>query len=137
MGARINPSILAADFVNLQRDVASIASADFVHVDVMDNHFVPNLTFGLQMVFRMNHLAPPFDNPKIRQAIRHMVDQNSFVTALVNDPAFYKVCPSFYMCSSPYFTDAGAVLSVSWMRPRISSKSAACSGSVVRIAAAA
>jgi len=69
----------------------------------------PQDTFGLQMVFRMNHLAPPFDNPKIRQAIRYMVDQTSFVTALVNDPAFYKVCPSFYMCSSPYFTDAGSV----------------------------
>ncbi len=62
MGARINPSILAADFVNLQRDVASIASADFVHVDVMDNHFVPNLTFGLQMVGRLQDVSPrPLD----------------------------------------------------------------------------
>ena len=50
MGARINPSILAADFVNLERDVTRIASADFVHVDVMDNHFVPNLTIGAPVV---------------------------------------------------------------------------------------
>ena len=69
----------------------------------------PQDTFGLQMVFRMNHLAPPFNNPKVRQAIRYMVDQQTFTSALVNDPAFYKVCPSFYMCSSPYFTDAGSV----------------------------
>lgn len=54
---RINPSILAADFVNLQRDLARIPSADFVHVDVMDNHFVPNLTFGLQMVGRIQDVS--------------------------------------------------------------------------------
>jgi peptide/nickel transport system substrate-binding protein len=69
----------------------------------------PQDTFGIQMVFRMNHLFPPFDNPKIRQAIRYMVDQRTFTSALVNDPAFYKVCLSYYMCSSPYFTEAGSV----------------------------
>ena len=47
---RINPSILSADFVNMQADLERIAAADFVHVDVMDNHFVRNLTFGPQMV---------------------------------------------------------------------------------------
>ena len=55
--ARINPSILAADFVNLERDIASIATADLVHVDVMDNHFVPNLTFGPQMVGRIQDVS--------------------------------------------------------------------------------
>lgn len=59
---RINPSILAADFANLERDVASISNADLVHVDVMDNHFVPNLTFGLQMVGRLQEVsARPLD----------------------------------------------------------------------------
>lgn len=62
MTARINPSILSADFVNLQRDVERIASADYVHVDVMDNHFVPNLTFGPQMVGRLQATSPiPLD----------------------------------------------------------------------------
>ena len=62
MPVRINPSILAADFVNLERDVARIATADFVHVDVMDNHFVPNLTFGPQMVERLQQTsAIPLD----------------------------------------------------------------------------
>ena len=50
MTTRINPSILAADFANLEHELGRIATADLVHVDVMDNHFVPNLTFGLQMV---------------------------------------------------------------------------------------
>lgn len=50
MAAQINPSILSADFANLERDLATIASADAAHVDVMDNHFVPNLTLGLPVV---------------------------------------------------------------------------------------
>jgi ribulose-phosphate 3-epimerase len=59
---RINPSILAADFVNIQAELARIAAADFVHVDVMDNHFVPNLTFGPQMVERIQATSPvPLD----------------------------------------------------------------------------
>lgn len=59
---RINPSILSADFVNMQADLARIATADFVHVDVMDNHFVPNLTFGPQMVGRIQATSPvPLD----------------------------------------------------------------------------
>jgi len=59
---RIEPSILSADFVNLEAEVARIGSADAVHVDVMDNHFVPNLTFGPQMVRRLQAVsAIPLD----------------------------------------------------------------------------
>ena len=62
MSVRINPSILSADFVNMERDLHAIANADFVHVDVMDNHFVPNLTFGPQMVERIQAVSPiPLD----------------------------------------------------------------------------
>jgi len=57
MTARINPSILAADFANFEREIARIQTADLVHVDVMDNHFVPNLTFGPATVERLQQLS--------------------------------------------------------------------------------
>ena len=58
MEVRINPSILAADFVNLESELGTVANSDFIHVDVMDNHFVPNLTFGTQMVQRLQEVSP-------------------------------------------------------------------------------
>jgi ribulose-phosphate 3-epimerase len=53
----INPSILSADFANLESELARIGSADAVHVDVMDNHFVPNLTIGLPVVERIQAVS--------------------------------------------------------------------------------
>ncbi len=50
MGIRITPSILNADLADLKHEIARIPSADLIHLDVMDNRFVPNLTFGLPMV---------------------------------------------------------------------------------------
>ncbi len=59
---RINPSILSADFVNLQAELEAISTADLVHVDVMDNHFVPNLTMGPPIVERIQAVSPiPLD----------------------------------------------------------------------------
>lgn len=59
---QINPSILSADFANLEAELMSISSADMVHVDVMDNHFVPNLTLGPAVVERLSQVSPiPLD----------------------------------------------------------------------------
>lgn len=57
MHAHIHPSILSADFANFEAEFKTIETADAIHIDVMDGHFVPNLTFGLPMVKRMRELT--------------------------------------------------------------------------------
>ena len=58
----IHPSILSADFLRLGEELQAIKTADAVHVDVMDQHFVPNLTFGPPVVKRIQDESPlPLD----------------------------------------------------------------------------
>ncbi len=59
---QISPSILSADFAHLGDELHRISNADWAHVDVMDNHFVPNLTLGLPVVEALIKVSPiPID----------------------------------------------------------------------------
>jgi peptide/nickel transport system substrate-binding protein len=74
----------------------------------------PNITVfvknpgGIQGWVRPNHLFPPFNNKKARQALLHMVDQDLYLQAVVGNPKYYRACPSYFMCGLPTETAAGA-----------------------------
>jgi peptide/nickel transport system substrate-binding protein len=62
---------------------------------------------GFQIFLRFNHLGPPFDNPKVRQAAMAALNQPEFLKILVNSPDLYRVCFSVFPCGTSYFTTKG------------------------------
>ena len=81
MAAIIAPSVLAADFANLQRDIEMLneSNADWIHVDIMDGRFVPNISFGLPVCEAIKrHAKKPLD-------VHLMIEEpEKYVEAFVN-----------------------------------------------------
>ena len=70
--------------------------------------FIKN-PIGNQGWLRPNHLHPPFNNKKARQALVWMVDQEAYLQTIIGQPKYYKLCPAYFMCGGvPYETTAGA-----------------------------
>ena len=59
---KIAPSVLAADFLNLKSEMEKVKTADFIHLDIMDGHFVPNISYGPDVVKFLKKVSDvPFD----------------------------------------------------------------------------
>jgi peptide/nickel transport system substrate-binding protein len=63
---------------------------------------------GTQGVMRPNHLHPPFNHKKARQALLWMVNQEDYLRAIVGDEKYWQTCTAYFMCGAPLETDAGA-----------------------------
>ena len=64
--------------------------------------------FGTNSGFiRLNHLHPPFNNVKARQAMYYLINQEDFLRALIGNPAYYRVCHGMITCGTPLASDAG------------------------------
>ncbi|MCS4489277.1 ribulose-phosphate 3-epimerase [Corynebacterium sp. ES2794-CONJ1] len=68
--AIIAPSILAADFAHLAKDIKTVSNADWIHVDIMDGHFVPNLSFG----------------PMVTETVHQLTSQELDVHLMIEEP---------------------------------------------------
>ena len=63
--------------------------------------------YGFQAIMRMNHLQPPFDNLKVRQAIARAVDRSMYAAVVAGDPKFATDCAAVFGCGMPYESKAG------------------------------
>src|SRR5439155_1158848 len=64
---------------------------------------------GTQGWIRPNHLQPPFNNKRARQALLYMVDQEKYLQAALGQPKYYRTCPAVFTCGGPFETAIGAV----------------------------
>jgi len=62
---------------------------------------------GTQGLLFFNHLLPPFDNPKARQAMFYLTNQRTYLAAVNGNPDYYRICASFFICGTPMETNAG------------------------------
>jgi peptide/nickel transport system substrate-binding protein len=63
---------------------------------------------GNMGVLRFNHLLPPFNNPKMREAVLNLVDQKEYMAAVAGDPKYGKPCTALFICGTPLASEAGA-----------------------------
>ena len=100
--------------------VAALASGEVDWWENPPNDVVPALAANANIVvensdplgsltmLRFNHLYPPFDNVKMRQAVLAVADQSEFMAVLAGDQRNWRLCPSFFTCGTPMANNAGS-----------------------------
>lgn len=81
--------------------VPKMQASQNIKVEVLD-------PFGSQGFIRLNHLHPPFNNKKARQAVLWATHQEDYMKAVVANPKWYKICPALFMCGTPLESDVAS-----------------------------
>lgn len=101
-----------------QSAVLALAAGEVDYVENPTAEFLPMLqddeiavvrndALGTQGMLRMNHLHAPFDNPKARQALLHLVDQKRYLQAMFGNPDITRDCREYFVCGSQFASDTG------------------------------
>ena len=101
-----------------QSAVLALQNGEVDYIEAPGTDFLPILKnagmkivrtdkLGSQGMVRMNHLHPPFNNLKARQALLYLIDQTSFLQTMFSDPDLYRTCGAFFVCGAPLESNAG------------------------------
>ncbi|MDP3417399.1 ABC transporter substrate-binding protein [Falsiroseomonas sp.] len=106
------------NIANVQTSTLALIQGEIDYIESPGVDFLPMLqrrgariirtnTLGAPGMIRMNHIHPPFNDPRVRQALMLLVNQEEILQGMFPDPALYQVCHAFFVCGSPQETNAG------------------------------
>ncbi len=106
------------NIANVQTSTLALIQGEIDYIESPGVDFLPMLarrgariirtnTLGAPGMIRMNHIHPPFNDPRARQALMLLVNQEEILQGMFPDPALYQVCHAFFICGSPQETMAG------------------------------
>jgi peptide/nickel transport system substrate-binding protein len=106
------------NIANAQTAALALIQGEVDFVETPGTDFLPMLqrrgmrierinSLGFQGMIRMNHLHPPFSDPRARQALIYLANQEEYLQAMFPDPSLYQVCHAFFVCGSPQESSAG------------------------------
>jgi peptide/nickel transport system substrate-binding protein len=105
-----DPTTAAAALNAGEADWYEQPPADLVPVFAANKDIVVTTVdpLGNHGILRFNHIQPPFDSLKLREAVLNLVDQKDYMGAAAGDPKYWKTCPSLFGCGTPFESAAGA-----------------------------